>query len=128
MIRWRHSRVVTNSGRISQIGTPREIYERPVNTEVAAFIGTTNFVDGNLVDSNAPERSVTVQLSEGQLVQAEVVAAAPSYRRVIVQDGAIAPVDDQWCRGPPPAHYRLPASRLAVPNTATTSSALSTRS
>ena len=37
-----------NEGRIVQIGNPRAIYERPANRFVADFIGTTNFVDGDV--------------------------------------------------------------------------------
>src|SRR4051812_23453165 len=35
---------VMNRGRIEQIGTPREIYDRPATEFVAGFIGETNFV------------------------------------------------------------------------------------
>ena len=70
--------VVMNSGRISQIGTPREIYERPADPAVADFIGTTNFLAGTLLDFSAPERVVTVRLPDGQQVQAEVEATPPA--------------------------------------------------
>ncbi|MEJ8475721.1 ABC transporter ATP-binding protein [Roseibium algae] len=36
---------VMSSGRVQQIGTPREIYESPVNRFVADFIGETNLLD-----------------------------------------------------------------------------------
>lgn len=36
---------VMNNGIIQQIGTPEEIYNKPVNKFVANFIGTTNFID-----------------------------------------------------------------------------------
>ena len=38
--------VVMNAGEIQQIGTPTEIYRRPVNEFVANFIGETNLIDG----------------------------------------------------------------------------------
>jgi iron(III) transport system ATP-binding protein len=38
-----------NEGKIVQIGSPRDIYERPQAKFVADFIGTTNFVDGIVV-------------------------------------------------------------------------------
>ncbi|MFH1102491.1 MAG: ABC transporter ATP-binding protein [Pseudomonadota bacterium] len=41
---------VMNSGNIVQIGTPLEIYETPANRFVADFIGTTNFISGEIVD------------------------------------------------------------------------------
>jgi iron(III) transport system ATP-binding protein len=44
-----HSIAVMNEGRIQQIGGPREIYERPVNSFVADFVGSTNFLDGSVL-------------------------------------------------------------------------------
>ena len=38
--------VVMNEGVIEQIGTPQDIYSRPVNPFVADFIGTMNFLSG----------------------------------------------------------------------------------
>jgi len=35
---------VFSTGRIEQVGTPREIYERPANEFVAGFVGTSNVV------------------------------------------------------------------------------------
>jgi putative spermidine/putrescine transport system ATP-binding protein len=35
---------VFNDGRVEQIGTPDEIYERPVNPFVAGFVGTSNVI------------------------------------------------------------------------------------
>ncbi|MCU1504227.1 MAG: potA, partial [Ilumatobacteraceae bacterium] len=35
---------VLNEGRVEQIGTPREIYERPSSAFVAGFVGTSNLV------------------------------------------------------------------------------------
>ena len=43
-----HEIAVMNEGRIVQIGTPREIYERPRNQFVADFVGTTNFIGGTV--------------------------------------------------------------------------------
>ena len=40
-----HAIAVMNDGRIEQIGSPREIYERPRNQFVADFVGSTNFVE-----------------------------------------------------------------------------------
>jgi putative spermidine/putrescine transport system ATP-binding protein len=38
--------VVFDAGRIQQVGTPTEVYERPANAFVADFIGTSNLLDG----------------------------------------------------------------------------------
>jgi len=39
---------VMRAGRIEQIGTPIEIYERPANRFVAGFVGATNLVEGRI--------------------------------------------------------------------------------
>ena len=52
-----HSIAVMNGGRIQQIGSPREIYERPRNQFVADFVGTTNFVNGTVSGPTPPPGS-----------------------------------------------------------------------
>src|SRR5499426_2732670 len=42
--------VVMEAGAIQQIGTQRELYERPANRFVAGFVGRTNFLRGILVE------------------------------------------------------------------------------
>ncbi|MFF3419444.1 ABC transporter ATP-binding protein [Streptomyces sp. NPDC002698] len=37
---------VFNQGRVEQVGTPAEIYERPATAFVAGFVGTSNLLDG----------------------------------------------------------------------------------
>jgi spermidine/putrescine transport system ATP-binding protein len=48
---------VMNKGRIAQIGTPVEIYEAPVDSFVAAFIGDTNFLRGHVIGQTCEEYS-----------------------------------------------------------------------
>jgi len=43
--------VVMNEGRIDQVGTPFEIYNRPKTRFVASFVGTLNIVQGQVVDA-----------------------------------------------------------------------------
>ena len=38
---------VMANGRIEQIGTPAEVYERPASESVAGFVGTSNLIDHN---------------------------------------------------------------------------------
>jgi ABC-type Fe3+/spermidine/putrescine transport system ATPase subunit len=48
---------VMNHGRIEQVGTPREIYDRPATPFVADFIGETNFIErGDETIAVRPER------------------------------------------------------------------------
>jgi putative spermidine/putrescine transport system ATP-binding protein len=39
---------VFNNGRIEQVGSPSEIYEKPASTFVAGFVGTSNLVSGEV--------------------------------------------------------------------------------
>ena len=41
---------VMNTGRVEQLGTPAEIYEAPKSSFVAAFIGDTNFFEGEVAE------------------------------------------------------------------------------
>jgi iron(III) transport system ATP-binding protein len=43
---------VMNHGKIEQLGTPEEIYDRPRSEFVARFIGASNVVKGRAVDAN----------------------------------------------------------------------------
>ncbi|HLW73110.1 MAG TPA: ABC transporter ATP-binding protein [Candidatus Babeliales bacterium] len=43
-----HMAIMNHDGEIEQVGTPKEIYEFPVSTFVAAFVGTTNLLQGTL--------------------------------------------------------------------------------
>lgn len=42
---------VMDQGRLAQVGTPAEIYERPNSRKVAEFIGDVNMLDGEIVSS-----------------------------------------------------------------------------
>ncbi|SDP89012.1 spermidine/putrescine transport system ATP-binding protein [Phyllobacterium sp. YR620] len=39
-------------GRIAQVATPKEIYQRPTNCQVADFLGGMNFVKANIIEEN----------------------------------------------------------------------------
>jgi ABC-type sugar transport system ATPase subunit len=47
--------VVLRAGKVEQIGTPQEIYDRPVNRFVAAFLGSPpmNFLEGTLMSNDS---------------------------------------------------------------------------
>lgn len=42
--------VVMNDGLIQQMGTPKHIYDEPVNTFVADFIGESNIIEGTMIE------------------------------------------------------------------------------
>ena len=49
-----HEIAVMSAGRVLQVGTPREIYERPSNQFVADFVGTSNFLEGTVIAAEEP--------------------------------------------------------------------------
>jgi spermidine/putrescine transport system ATP-binding protein len=51
---------VMSGGKVLQIGTPTEIYERPTCQFVADFIGETNFLHGSVVQSSGKQATVKV--------------------------------------------------------------------
>jgi multiple sugar transport system ATP-binding protein len=74
--------VVLNGGRIEQVGTPREVYERPRNTFVAQFIGSPkmNLLACTLERPRAGEIRCT--FANGQFL------ALPEHRGGLVRAGA----------------------------------------
>jgi iron(III) transport system ATP-binding protein len=57
-----HQVAVMNQGRIQQIGSPRDIYERPQTQFVADFVGSTNFVDGVVRGREADDYIIETEL------------------------------------------------------------------
>ena len=72
--------VVMRGGRIQQVGSPTELYERPTNAYVASFIGSPpmNFLDGRVEGEGIalPAEQTTLALS-GSARNALVGAPAP---------------------------------------------------
>lgn len=54
---------VMSSGKVQQLGTPKEIYNTPANAFVADFIGSANFLEGEVKSSNG--QWATVALKDG---------------------------------------------------------------
>ena len=63
---------VMSEGRLLQVGTPREIYERPASRFVADFIGRTNLIEASV------ESAATVRLADGTVIAAETSMPAGS--------------------------------------------------
>ena len=52
---------VMDSGNVVQIGNPQEIYQKPTNRFVADFIGTMNFMSGEVIDIVENQNAVAVK-------------------------------------------------------------------
>jgi putative spermidine/putrescine transport system ATP-binding protein len=131
---------VFNRGRIEQVGTPAEIYERPATPFVAGFVGTSNLLTGaaarKLVGADGtyairPEKirlsSVDVPPAAGATVAdgtlAEVVYAGPATRYVVdLDDGPRVVVLEQNreypadLRGGPVRLTWSPAHVVSIPS------------
>ncbi|GGG00969.1 ABC transporter ATP-binding protein [Paenibacillus abyssi] len=73
---------VMNAGRIIQIGTPREIYEKPGSQFVADFIGSTNFVEG-VVESVVGEGYILAKTKIGLIKAYSAQEPVPGSKVVI---------------------------------------------
>jgi spermidine/putrescine transport system ATP-binding protein len=59
---------VMSRGRILQVGSPRDIYDRPAERFVANFIGETNFLEGHV--AGIQDEDATVKLPGGAVISA----------------------------------------------------------
>jgi putative spermidine/putrescine transport system ATP-binding protein len=75
---------VFNAGRIEQIGTPSELYERPVSEFVAGFVGTSNLLSGEVAH---------------RLLGTEGMFTVRPERIRFVASGAVAPSGDVVAEG-----------------------------
>jgi putative spermidine/putrescine transport system ATP-binding protein len=101
---------VMRDGRIEQIGSPGEIYDRPISRFVASFIGTSNFFTGHIV-ARGPDGFVVdapgVRLTlEGSPPAGEgaLVALRPEFIRL--QAGTAVTGDNQFATTVQQAVYR----------------------
>ncbi len=78
-----HEIGVMNEGHIIQIGSPRDIYERPHNQFVADFVGSTNFLDATVIARDEEEDFIRVQTKLGQLKCYAVEPLSPGDETVI---------------------------------------------
>ena len=78
-----HQIAVMNAGRIQQIGSPREIYERPQTQFVADFVGTTNFVDGTVRAAEPEDRYYMIETELGMLRSYSVEVVRPGQKVIL---------------------------------------------
>jgi iron(III) transport system ATP-binding protein len=65
---------VMRDGEIAQLGTPREIYERPSSQFVAEFIGTSNFLPGTVRGVEGDRVIIDSKVGQVTAITAEKVA------------------------------------------------------
>jgi ABC-type Fe3+/spermidine/putrescine transport system ATPase subunit len=74
---------VINHGKLMQIGTPRDLYNRPHNPFVADFIGINNLIPGDVQEINASENWMKVQTKAGSLICTPEESFKPGDRCMI---------------------------------------------
>jgi spermidine/putrescine transport system ATP-binding protein len=99
-----------NHGRVEQLGSPRELYERPATRYVANFLGQSNILDGSVVDVQGDSTLVDVH-GVRLLVPARLGAPGASVSFGVRPEKAFAL--------PGEAVGHDPALRNAVPGTVT---------
>jgi iron(III) transport system ATP-binding protein len=70
-----HSIAVMNAGRIEQIGSPRDIYERPRNQFVADFVGSTNFLEARVLSRDGDFYRVSSQIGGMKVLATDPLAS-----------------------------------------------------
>jgi ABC-type Fe3+/spermidine/putrescine transport system ATPase subunit len=81
--------VVMEAGRILQMGTPAEIYERPASRFVARFVGAANFLEGILKNGTPGEARVATPLGSLRLARSPHGPAAGERVSVLLRPEAI---------------------------------------
>jgi putative spermidine/putrescine transport system ATP-binding protein len=78
---------VFNEGRIEQVGTPEEVYDRPATEFVAGFVGTSNIIErGGRRISVRPER---IELdSSGEPGTVADITFVGAFTRIVVDTDA----------------------------------------
>ena len=103
-----HEIAVMSEGRIVQIGSPRDIYERPRNKFVADFVGSTNFIGGTMVSASSGNGRCRVATALGELnvqcvenlAKGATVVVSVRPEDVELSEAELArEVDDNHCRG-----------------------------
>ena len=65
---------VFNDGNVQQLSTPNELYESPVNSFVAQFIGENNTFLGTVKEIN--DEKATIQTESGEMITANPIAVS----------------------------------------------------
>jgi len=73
---------VFDDGRIQQLASPSDLYERPANSFVAGFIGENNKLPGTIEDLS--EGRALVRLTTGELIDATPVNVTARGQRTLV--------------------------------------------
>ncbi|MCP4752425.1 MAG: ABC transporter ATP-binding protein [Proteobacteria bacterium] len=102
---------VMNSGNVAQLGTAREIYKKPANKFVADFIGTMNFIAGEVVDVIGDTNNVYVKTAFSEKLRCTTPDSAATIGQEVY--ASIRPEDVEVHTEPPDAAENLFKGKIA---------------
>jgi iron(III) transport system ATP-binding protein len=99
-----HDIAVMDRGRIVQVGSPRDIYERPRSRFVADFVGMTNIVRGRAIAAARPDGTGEAEVAfgrvrcrfEGALGPGDPVDVLIRPENILVSRERPAPAENVW--------------------------------
>ena len=103
---------VMDSGNVVQLGKPKEIYEKPATKFVADFIGTTNFIAGEILRVSADNHTAVMRTEfNRELVcqTSDIEATAPNVK----VNASIRPEDVEVFTQPPENQENLVKGTIA---------------
>lgn len=80
---------IINKGKIEQVGSPTEIYQRPANAFVADFIGRANFLEGSVRQVDGDHAIVDLYGHQMRVPQPALAVTAGQKVRVVARPEAI---------------------------------------
>lgn len=72
---------VLSNGHIQQLGTPRQVYRQPVNRFVAEFIGESNFIEGEIIETDA--RRIVVKTAIGVITGTQTTTPDLKLKQIV---------------------------------------------
>lgn len=75
---------VISAGKLQQIGTPTEIYEKPINRFVANFIGETNFLDVSVLEKKESSAVVSFVSASQEAPTSEKTFEVPYDHKLFI--------------------------------------------
>ncbi|HZX95501.1 MAG TPA: ABC transporter ATP-binding protein [Myxococcales bacterium] len=90
---------VMNAGRIEQLGTPEEVYERPRSEFVARFLGGSNILRGTALDAtHVSFAGVPIECQGAALAKGAQVAVCVRQHDIAISNHAIRPASGNAVR------------------------------
>lgn len=82
--------VVMSNGKIAQIGTPHELYDKPISRFVADFIGDANLIEGRVAASGFEAEGLSLPLEGEQRHGPATISIRPE--RIVLAPGGTAKI------------------------------------